>query len=80
MERRLSVKHYLFILSFCLLLGQMIISLALGEELGLVFVTSSKSTAPALTTGEIRTLYLGVTLLADGQTIKPLRRRCLLSG
>jgi hypothetical protein len=73
MERRLSVKHYLFILSFCLLLGQMIISLALGEELGLVFVTSSKSTTPALTAGEIRKLYLGVTLLADGQTIKPLR-------
>jgi hypothetical protein len=72
MERRVSVKQYLFILSFCLLLGQMI-SFALGEELGLVFVTSSKSTTPALTIGEIRKLYLGVTLLANGQTIKPLR-------
>jgi hypothetical protein len=72
MERRVSVKHYLFILSCCLLLGQMI-SLALGEELGLVFVTSSKSTTPALTASDIRKLYLGVTLLANEQIIKPLR-------
>ena len=67
------MKSGLLTLSICLLSWQASMPVALAAGPDLVLVSSSKSTIGPLPEDEVRKLYLGITILADGQPIKPLR-------
>jgi len=71
MERRVSVR--VLLLSFVLLLA-----LAVQEcraELAVVLVIDKNSPVNSISTLDIRKAYLGITVVVDGQIIRPLRSR-----
>ena len=62
----------LLTLSLCLLWSQATFPAGQITRPDMVLVTSIKSTVGSLTVAEVRKLYLGMTLLDNGQIIKPL--------
>ncbi len=66
------MKRSLLALSFCLLWSQAALPSGLIKKPDMVLVASVESTLGPLSVEEVRKLYLGETLLGNGQTIKPL--------
>lgn len=72
MERDFPMMRSLLALSFCLLWSQAALPAGLIKKPDMVLVASIKSTAGPLSVEEVRKLYLGATLLDNGQIIRPL--------